>query len=91
MELLILLGLPLAGALLLALFGERDWAPEANVVMSLGTFIAGCVLTARVITDGPMLVWNEQFFIDSFNVFLVALTAFVSFTTSLFLFLLFFF
>ena len=84
MELLILLGLPLAGALLLALFGERDWAPEANVVMSLGTFIAGCVLTARVITDGPMLVWNEQFFIDSFNVFLVALTAFVSFTTSLF-------
>lgn len=84
MELLILLSLPLAGALLLALFGERDWAAEANVLFSLGTFIAGCALTARVIADGPMLVWNEQFFIDPFNVFLVALTAFVSLTTSLF-------
>ncbi len=84
MELLILLSLPLAGALLLALFGERDWAAEANVVFSLGTFLAGCALTARVIADGPMLVWKEQFFIDPFNVFLVALTAFVSLTTSLF-------
>src|SRR5665213_551735 len=31
-----------------------------------------------------MLVLHEQFFVDSFNVFLVALTAFVGFTTSLF-------
>jgi hydrogenase-4 component F len=84
MELLVLLSLPLTGALLLALFGERDWAAEANVLFSLGTFIAGCALTARVIADGPMLVWNEQFFIDPFNVFLVALTGFVSLTTSLF-------
>ncbi len=84
MELLILLGLPLFGAALMALVGERRWAPEANVLVSLATFIAGCVLTTRVIADGPMLVWNEQFFVDPFNVFLVALTAFVSLTTSLF-------
>jgi hydrogenase-4 component F len=84
MELLILLGLPLCGAALMALLGERRWAPEANVLVSLGTFLAGCALTARVIAGGPMLVWNEQFFIDPFNVFLVALTAFVSLTTSLF-------
>lgn len=84
MELLVLLGIPLLGALLLAFLGERKWAPELNVVASLATFVAGCTLTARVISDGPMLVWHEQFFIDSFNVFLVALTAFVSFTTSLF-------
>jgi hydrogenase-4 component F len=83
-ELLMLLGLPLCGAALMALVGERRWAPEANVLASLGTFVAGCVLTARVITDGPMLVWSEQFFIDPFNVFLVALTSLVSFTTSLF-------
>ncbi len=31
-----------------------------------------------------MLVGHEQFFVDSFNVFLVALTAFVGFTTALF-------
>lgn len=84
MELLILLGLPLASAPLLALFGEHDRAPEANVLVSLGTFLAGCALTIRMIADGPLLLWNEQFFIDSFNVFLVALTAFVGLTTALF-------
>ena len=51
---------------------------------SLLTFLAAAALTARVIADGPLLVWNEQFFVDPFNVFLVALTAFVAFTTSLF-------
>ncbi|MFA5939849.1 MAG: hydrogenase 4 subunit F [Sinimarinibacterium sp.] len=84
MELLVLLGLPFAGALLLALVGARRWAPELNVAISFLTFVAGCALTARVIADGPMLALEEQFFIDPFNVFLVALTAFVSFTTSLF-------
>jgi len=84
MELFILLGLPLSGALLLALLGARRWAPELNVLVSLGTFGAGCALTLRVIAEGPLLLWQEQFFIDPFNVFLVALTAFVSFTTALF-------
>ncbi|TJY62948.1 hydrogenase 4 subunit F [Sinimarinibacterium sp. CAU 1509] len=84
MELLILLGLPLFGALLLAVFGARTWAPELNVLVSLATFIAGCILTVKVIADGPMVVLQDQFFVDPFNVFIVALTAFVSFTTSLF-------
>lgn len=84
MELLVLLALPLLGAIVLAIVGEHAWAPEANVGMSFGTFVAGCALTARVIADGPMLVWNDQFFIDPFNVFLVALTAFVGLTTSIF-------
>ena len=38
----------------------------------------------RVIRDGPLLVLDKQFFVDPFNVFLVALTAFVGFTTSIF-------
>ena len=42
MELLVLMSLPLAGALLLALLGERRHAAELNVLVSLGTFIAGC-------------------------------------------------
>jgi hydrogenase-4 component F len=83
-ELTILLALPLSGALLLALAGGRQWAPELNVAISLATFLAGCALTARVIADGPMLLLREQFFVDPFNVFLVALTAFVAFTTALF-------
>ena len=34
--------------------------------------------------DGPILVLQQQFFVDSLNVFLVTLTAFVAFTTALF-------
>ena len=84
MELLVLLAFPLLGSLLLALIGERAWAPEANVAVSVGTFAASAWLTFRVIAGGPMLVLHEQFFIDPFNVFLTALTALVGLTTSLF-------
>jgi len=84
MELLILLGIPLLGGLWQAWFGGAERSAEVNVAISLGTFAAGVVLTARVVADGPMLVWDEWFFIDPFNVFLVALTSFVGFTTSLF-------
>jgi hydrogenase-4 component F len=84
MELLVLLGIPLLGGLWQAFFGGRERAAEVNVAISLGTFAAGALLTARVVADGPMLVWDEWFFIDPFNVFLVALTSFVGLTTSLF-------
>jgi hydrogenase-4 component F len=84
MELLLVLGIPLAGAALLAAAGHRGRAPEVNVLMSLLTFAAAASLTTRVIADGPLLALNELFFVDAFNVFLVTLTAFVGFTTSLF-------
>ena len=84
MELIILLSIPLFGSLLLALVGQHEWAPEANVFVSAGTFAIGVWLTVYVIAHGPMLVWHEQFFIDPFNVFLVALTSFIGLTTSLF-------
>ena len=84
MELAFLLGSPLAGALAMSLLGARRGAPELNVVASLSTFIAACVLTARVIREGNLVLWREQFFIDPFNVFLVTLTAFVGLTTALF-------
>jgi hydrogenase-4 component F len=83
-EVFAVLGLPLLGALLLALVGARRWAAELNVVISFATLIAAGFLVLRVIRYGPLLVWHEQFFVDSFNVFLVALTAFVGFTTALF-------
>ena len=84
MELLLVLGVPFAGGILLGFWGHRKFAPELNSGMSLLTFLAAAGLTARIVTDGPILVWNEMFFVDSFNVFLVALTAFVALTTSLF-------
>ena len=83
-EILAVLGIPLAGGLVLGLVGDRREAPAVNVAASLSTFLAAAALTVRVIDDGPMLVLDKAFFVDSFNVFLVALTAFVGFTTSLF-------
>src|SRR5690606_30649142 len=84
MEFIALLGAPLLGAVVLALLGHRRYAPEINVAFSLATFLAACALTYRVISEGNLIAANEQFFIDAFNVFLVTLTAFVGFTTSLF-------
>jgi hydrogenase-4 component F len=76
--------MPLLGGALLGLTGHRRFAPELNGTMSLATLIASLVLTSRVIQDGPITAFNDQFFIDPFNVFLVTLTAFVGFTTAMF-------
>ena len=84
MELLLVLGFPVAGAILLAFAGARRSAPEWNAAVSLGTLLAAAGLVVRVIHHGPLLFWHEQFFVDPFNVFLVALTAFVGFTTAMF-------
>jgi hydrogenase-4 component F len=83
-EIALVLGLPLTGALLLALWGNRPWAADLNASVSLLTLLASAALTAHIISLGPMTAWRELFFVDAFNVFLVALTAFVGFTTALF-------
>jgi hydrogenase-4 component F len=80
----VVLAIPLAGGVVLALFGHRDRAMELNVAFSTGTFLAACVLTAQVIAGGPLFAWDREFFIDPLNVFLVALTSFVGMTTALF-------
>ncbi len=84
MELILLLSLPLAGSLLLALTGAGRRAPELNIAVNAATFVAAVALALRVVRGGSLLLYQEQFFIDAFNVFLVALTAFVGLTTALF-------
>ena len=83
-EIVLVLGSPLTGALLLALRGHRPWAAELNASVSLLTLLAALALTARIVSLGPQTAGRELFFVDAFNVFLVALTAFVGFTTALF-------
>ena len=83
-EVLLLLLAPLAGGAVLALVGHRGYAAEVNAGFAILTFGAAARLVARVIADGPVMALGEQFFVDSLNVFLVALTAFVAMTTSLF-------
>jgi hydrogenase-4 component F len=84
MEILGILGIPLLGGLLLALWGHKYRAAELNALMSFGTFVSAVFLTVRVIQEGPVTLMREQFFVDSLNVFLVTLTTFVAFTTALF-------
>jgi len=83
-EIVLVLGFPLLGAVLLAKWGNRPWAAEMNASMSLLTLLGAAALTARTIARGPTTEIHELFFVDAFNVFLVALTALVGFTTALF-------
>jgi len=78
------LGSPLVGALLLAFYGDRAHASRLNVLASAVTFVSAAMLAARVVGEGALFAYNKAFFVDSFNVFLVALTAFVALTTALF-------
>ena len=84
MEFILLLATPPCGAALLGIAGAGRRAPELNILVSLVTFLAACALTARVVSEGPILIGHEMFFIDPFNVFLVALTALVGLTTAIF-------
>ncbi len=83
-ELALVLLIPLLAAGVLALFGHHRRAPEINAAGSLATLLAAGALTVRVINGGPITAFDEQFFVDPLNVFLIALTALVGFTTSLF-------
>ncbi len=82
MDLIAVLALPLLGAFALALRGHHAQAPYINLAISAATFLASCALTAHVISHGSLLLVHAQFFIDPFNVFLVALTAFIGMTTA---------
>ena len=83
-ELGCVLGIPLFAAILLALVGHWRAAGAINAVCSLLTLVAAAFLTRRIITDGSMWAYDMQFFVDPLNVFLIALTALVGFTTALF-------
>src|SRR5690606_319956 len=83
-EILLLLGTPLLGGAVLALVGHHRYAAELNVAFSILTFAAAARLVVRVIAEETVTALGDQFFVDSLNVFLVGLTAFVAMTTSLF-------
>jgi hydrogenase-4 component F len=74
----VVLGIPAAAAALLALVPNHAAAGRLNALASGLTFAASLTLFA----DRPQT--THLLIIDDFNIYLVALTAFVSFTTSLF-------
>jgi len=73
-----ILGTPLVAALLFAIVPSYNVAARLNAVASLATF----VFSLWPFFDRPET--TPFFLIDDFNIYLIALTAFVGFTTSLF-------
>lgn len=84
MTILLLLGVSILAALLLAFVGDRKYAPEINILGSAATFVSGIALAIQIYTAGPMTAGNNFFFVDAFNVYLAVLTTFVSMTTAIF-------
>jgi len=80
--LLIILLTPVAGALVLAVLRPLGPAGWLNVAVSTITFAAAAWLTRTVAASGEIAGYS--FRVDDFNVYLVALTAFIGLTTSIF-------
>ena len=75
---------PLIGGLLLAIIGHRPMGGWINVAVGAVTFATSLAMALDVFAHGPTLSSGRMFYIDAFNVYLVALTAFVGLTTSIF-------
>ncbi|TWS96871.1 hydrogenase 4 subunit F [Reyranella sp. CPCC 100927] len=77
--LLVVLGVPAGAALVLAFIANWRLAAWLNVAASAATFIAAAALfTAERPAPGHLLL------VDDFNIYLIALTAFVALTTAIF-------
>ncbi|CAB3769005.1 hydrogenase 4 subunit F [Paraburkholderia solisilvae] len=76
--------IPLVAGGCLALAGQHRLAPELNIAFTFLTLVAAILLAARTVEFGPAFAFGKLFFVDPLNVFLVALTAFVAWTTSIF-------
>jgi len=83
-EFLALECLPVIGGVLLFFLGARPIASEVNVLFSALTFAAAVAVTGHVLVDGRQMLAGDMFFFDSFNVFLVVLTALVGLTTAIY-------
>ncbi len=81
---LFLLGAPLVAAVWLAFDAHPYRSAWVNKIAAALTFIASLGLAAQVLRHGRIMIWDDWFFMDAFNVFLVALTAFVATTTAIF-------
>ncbi len=73
---------PLAGALLLGWLKEPRRGAWLNIALAGFGFAASVWLTLTVLRDGPL--GGGQFYVDAFNVYLIALTALVGVTTAIF-------
>lgn len=76
--------IPLVGILYFALSGHREDTGKINVRFNGITLLATVWLAINVLNQGAIISTDKAFLIDPFNVYLIVLTAFVGFTTSIF-------
>jgi len=80
--LILTLLVPVVGALLLAVINAPAIACRLNTLISVIGLGASIWLSIGVLENGVLV--NAHFYVDAFNVYLVALTNLVGFTTSIF-------
>ena len=80
----VLLLIPLLGIVFFALTGHRDDTGKLNTGFNAISFLASIWLAAMVLNGGSLYSAGQALLVDSFNVYLIVLTAFVGLTTSIF-------
>ncbi|MDQ7090484.1 MAG: hydrogenase 4 subunit F [Methylococcales bacterium] len=80
----LLLLLPLCGIVYFALQGHKDHVGQQNIRFNAVALFLSLWLAVNVFNAGTILSEEHYFIVDSFNVYLIVLTALVGFTTSIF-------
>jgi len=75
---------PLLGGLMLGLLRDAKLAARLNILISATTFSFSILLAMQVLGQESLHALGGWFYLDAYNVFLVALTAFVGMTTTIF-------
>jgi len=75
---------PLLGGMLLGLIRNPALAAKLNILTGVITFIFSIMLAIQVVGHDAVDAMGGWFHLDAYNVFLVALTAFVGMTTAIF-------
>jgi len=76
--------MPLLGGLILAVIRSPKLAESINILTSAMTFTFSVCLAIQVLGQDSLDAMDGWFHLDAYNVFLVALTAFVGMTTTIF-------
>ncbi len=80
----LLLLLPLFGIVFFALAGHKPDIGQLNIKFNAIALLLSLWLAISVFNSGSLISEGQYFLIDSFNVYLIVLTAFVGLTTSIF-------
>jgi hydrogenase-4 component F len=76
--------LPVIGALVMFVIGNRRISAYCNIIISTASFVSALFVVWRFLQHGAFMAAGNQFYIDSFNSILIILTAFVMMTTAFF-------